>query len=80
MYEEFRFKIDIEGSEYSVIDDILKSNIDINQILIEFHDRFDGISKNETNYAIKKLNKHGYKIFKISDSNQEYSFVKLPTK
>jgi FkbM family methyltransferase len=34
-------KIDIEGHEYEVVDDILLSDISVNQILIEFHARFE---------------------------------------
>lgn len=69
-------KMDIEGSEYNVIDDILMSNIQIKQILIEFHHRFSGISARQTREAIKKFNNHGYKIFAISPTREEYSFIK----
>ncbi len=70
-------KMDIEGSEYDVINDILKSNLEIDQILVEFHHRFSQISPQRTKRAIKKLNKAGYKIFSISSSREEYSFIKL---
>lgn len=33
-------KLDIEGSEYRVLDEILESQIPIHQIVVEFHDRF----------------------------------------
>lgn len=69
-------KLDIEGSEYDVIDDILQSKVEINQILIEFHHRFSSISLNKTTDAIKKLNKSGYKIAAISDQYEEYTFIK----
>jgi FkbM family methyltransferase len=70
------FKMDIEGTEYEVIDDILNANISINQILIEFHDRFYKDGKSKTKQAIKKLRESGYEIFAVSSSFQEISFIK----
>ena len=37
-------KMDIEGAEYEVIDHIQKNNIDIKQILVEFHPHFEKFS------------------------------------
>ncbi|MFA5995932.1 MAG: FkbM family methyltransferase [Patescibacteria group bacterium] len=73
-------KMDIEGSEYEVLDDILRQNLDIDQILIEFHHRFSKISVAKTKKAIRQLNQAGYKIFSISASREEYSFYKNNTK
>lgn len=47
-------KIDIEGSEYRVLDEIIKSKNKINCLIIEFHD-VDLHIKKITNF-IKKLN------------------------
>lgn len=69
-------KMDIEGSEYEVIKDILLSNISINQILIEFHHGMYGISVSQTESVIKLLNLHGYLIFDISETGHEYSFIR----
>lgn len=33
-------KIDIEGSEFSVIEDVLNNNVPVRQICVEIHDRF----------------------------------------
>ena len=68
-------KMDIEGSEYDVIDDILNSDIPITQILIEFHDRFFEDGRLKTKQSIQKLKEHGYQIFAISDSLEEISFI-----
>ena len=68
-------KMDIEGAEYSVIDNILDSDISIDQILIEFHDRFVENGKARTQQAIKLLNNKGFEIFAISDSCYEISFI-----
>jgi FkbM family methyltransferase len=69
-------KMDIEGSEYDVIDDILNSNVIINQILVEFHDRFIFNGNSKTKKFINKLNNYGFHIFAISNSFQEVSFIR----
>lgn len=69
-------KMDIEGAEYNVIDDILSSDVTIDQILVEFHHRFSGIGIKKTIDCINKLNVAGYKIAKVSASREEYSFLK----
>ena len=69
-------KMDIEGAEYDVIDDILSSNIAIKQILVEFHHRFPNVGLKKTKETIKKLNNFGYRIFHISNNGEDYSFIK----
>ncbi|MFB0923884.1 MAG: FkbM family methyltransferase, partial [Vicingaceae bacterium] len=68
-------KMDIEGSEYDVVENILESNVKINQLLIEFHDRFFDEKSNKSRATIKQLNKHGYQIFGVSKSKEEVSFI-----
>jgi FkbM family methyltransferase len=69
-------KMDIEGAEYEVIKNIIDNNIQINQLLIEFHHRFPGIGNKRTKEAIKILSTGGYKIFDVSTSGEEFSFIK----
>jgi FkbM family methyltransferase len=68
-------KMDIEGAEYAVLDDILASNIPITQILVEFHHRFAGLSVGSTRRAVQLLNEKGYRIFAKSETGEEYSFI-----
>ncbi len=70
-------KMDIEGGEYKVLENILEDKININQILVEFHHRFPQISAKKTKEAIGKLNRNGYKIFSISPNREEYSLIKI---
>jgi FkbM family methyltransferase len=70
-------KMDIEGSEYQVVEDILDSQIEIYQILIEFHHRFSNIDVQLTKNAIQNLNNHPYKIFYSSPLGEEYCFIKV---
>jgi FkbM family methyltransferase len=69
-------KMDIEGSEYDVIADILNAKISITQILIEFHDRFFENGYLKSKQVVEMLKLSGYEIFAISDSFQEVSFIK----
>ena len=70
-------KMDIEGSEYDVLDDILEKKYFIKQILVEFHYRFSHENLIKTKNIIKKMNFNGYKIFNISPNGEEYSFIKI---
>lgn len=71
-------KMDIEGFEYEVIKNVLEENLDIKQILVEFHHgMYENINTTNTNEIVKLLRDSGYKIFNISPSVREYSFIKL---
>jgi FkbM family methyltransferase len=70
-------KMDIEGAEYDVLDDFISSDIEIKQLLVEFHHRFDGIGIRKSQEAIQKLRKAGYAIFSVSPNGEEFSFMKL---
>jgi FkbM family methyltransferase len=68
-------KMDIEGSEYTVIEDILTDNVRPRQLLIEFHHGMYSIACEKTAIALERLNTMGYRIFSISLNGREYSFV-----
>jgi len=67
-------KMDIEGAEYEVLDNIIFSGIKIDQLVVEFHHFFSEYSNYETEKYIEKLEAHNYRLFKVSDSFCEYSF------
>jgi len=69
-------KMDIEGGEYAVIDDLFKSNIDVHQLLVEFHHNFKNVSIAQTKNTVKLLNDNGFRIFHISPF-YEYSFIRI---
>jgi FkbM family methyltransferase len=69
-------KMDIEGAEYAVIDDIRKSGIRPQQILVEFHHRFPGVGVKRTQKAIDRLRSMGYQLFSISATNEEFCFIR----
>lgn len=66
-------KIDIEGSEYGVIDDICSSDLIVRQICVEFHHFFKDVSRVKTLAAILKLYKKKYRLIHKSGSN--YTFI-----
>ena len=68
-------KMDKEGSEYVVINDLIEENVPVTQICIEFHHRFKGIGLQKTIVAVESLNKNGFDIVAISNSKEEYTFV-----
>lgn len=69
-------KMDIEGTEFDIIPEIVCSKIPVKQLLIEFHPRFywDGYFK--LYKVVKLLKANGYKCFAISKSFNEVSFIK----
>lgn len=69
-------KMDIEGAEYDVIEDILSSEIAIDQMVIEFHHRMLENGVQRTRKIIELLRKSGYYLFAYSFSKEELSFIK----
>jgi len=69
-------KMDIEGSEYNIITDILQSSVEIDQIAIELHERFFDDGKDKTIQLVNDMKHNGYDLFAISDSYEEVSFVR----
>jgi FkbM family methyltransferase len=56
-------KMDIEGSEYEIIESMEIQDFDgIDQITIEFHDFLDASLKKRTEESVNKISKMGYKI------------------
>lgn len=70
-------KIDIEGSEFEIINSIIDNRKIINQLAIEFHPRFfkDGMKK--LSNSLKLLNENGFHIFNYTLSLNEISFINI---
>jgi FkbM family methyltransferase len=68
-------KMDIEGGEYEVIDDLLSCGVPIRQLLIEFHHNFASIGLPKTLRALRALEAGGFRIFHISKRGLEFSFL-----
>lgn len=70
-------KMDIEGAEYDVLEDVLNHNIRIDQIVVEFHSHLISNGRRKTTAMLKLLKRHGYQCFAVSDSYCEFSFLKI---
>lgn len=68
-------KMDIEGFEYGVLDDLIEGSLRPAQLLVEFHHRMYGIPNSRTLDQIERLRAAGYRIFHVSDSGHEYGLV-----
>ena len=68
-------KMDIEGSEFSVLPDILTSGIEFKQLCIETHTRILPNSVDKMREIKEMLNKHGYLL--VSNGRQEQTYVKM---
>ena len=69
-------KMDIEGAEYGVIEDMVAGSILPKQLLIEFHHRFSDIDASMTKEAVSLLRSTGYLLFYISENGTDYAFVR----
>jgi FkbM family methyltransferase len=69
-------KMDIEGFEYSVVPDIVKTGNLPKQWLVEFHHGIYQHSVRETKEAVKRILQVGYQIAWISDLGREYAFIR----
>lgn len=68
-------KMDIEGSEYKVIDNMIEENILPSIILVEFHHRFKNIGIKSTKETVRKFRNVGYKLYSVSRSGEEFGFI-----
>ena len=69
-------KLDIEGAEYEVLEDLLSEKIRPRHLLVEFHHRFPGIGKSMTTDIVRQLQLNGYRILFVSATGREVSFIR----
>ena len=55
-------KMDIEGAEYSVLADLLRENIEVRQIVVEFHHRLSSIGIRKSRETLSSLNDYGMQV------------------
>ena len=68
-------KIDIEGFEYEVLEDLAQNDITIGQICVEYHNFHDGHSNWETISSISSLYRKGYRL--VHKRRHDYLFVNV---
>ena len=67
-------KIDIEGAEYGVIEDLVKNKIPVGQLCVEFHHFLDGNKLETTLQGIIQLIQEGYVLHSVY-MHTDYCFV-----
>lgn len=72
-------KMDIEGAEYGVIDDLARQPLLPEQLLVEFHHRFSALGIGRTKTAVATLRSLGYRLFHVSPNGEEYAFLLDPS-
>ena len=66
-------KIDIEGAEYGVLDQILREYLPVRQILVEYHHSIiPGIPRSRSIRSILKLVYHGYRLIDHDGNNHTF--------
>lgn len=68
-------KLDIEGGEYDVLQNIVEANVAVGQLLVEFHHSYATVPFARTVDMIRALRDCGFEIFHISRRTYEFSFV-----
>ena len=68
-------KIDIEGAEYTIIDDLAAASSQIGQLLIEFHDRMFPATPSRSATALGKLETAGFRLIHVSRRGTEFSLI-----
>lgn len=71
-------KMDVEGAEYAVIDDLAQSSLRPKQLLVEFHHRFEDVGADATDRAVRQLKQLGYALYHVSTRGEEFSFLHQP--
>ena len=60
-----------------MIADLTRAGLDVRQLLVEFHHRFDGLGPGLTRRAIRQLNERGFRSFYTSANGEEYAFIRV---
>ena len=68
-------KMDIEGAEFDVIDDLTNDALLPRQILVEFHHGRGGVPVAVTERAIDRLREANYRVFHARSTGREFSLV-----
>jgi FkbM family methyltransferase len=69
-------KLDVEGSEYDVLDTLCESNLDVRQVLVEFHHRILRLGPEPTRRTVLRLRRAGYRVFAKSEDSEVVSFIR----
>jgi FkbM family methyltransferase len=66
-------KMDVEGAEYAIVDDLVAHGPTPRQILLEFHHHLPEVHPRRTARALAQLRRAGYRVFHVSANGRELS-------
>ena len=69
-------RLDVPGAEADVIRDLVGMDVDVQQVLMAFHQDRTRESRARIEAAVAALAGHGYRIFHISPDRREFSFMR----
>ncbi|MBF0144617.1 MAG: FkbM family methyltransferase [Magnetococcales bacterium] len=69
-------KMDVEGAEYGVLENILETGCSIGQMVLEFHPEMIPNGLQRTRDLLKRMNREGYSIFAISPDGRNFSLLR----
>ena len=69
-------KMDIEGAEYAVIEEIVREKISVTQLLVEFHHRLSSVGTDKTRKALAQLEKYEMRISSVCPRKEVFTFVR----
>jgi FkbM family methyltransferase len=69
-------KMDIEGAEYGVIEQIVREKIPVTQLLVEFHHRLSSLGTDKTRAALAQLAEYGMKISYVCPRKEVFALVR----
>jgi len=69
-------KMDIEGAEYAVIEEIVRESIPVGQILVEFHHQLSSVGTSATRRALAGLERRGMKISYVCPRKEVFTLVR----
>jgi FkbM family methyltransferase len=70
-------KLDIEGAEYEVLEDLIREKIPVRQLLLEFHHRLSSFGKGKTKQALSMLKDYGMRVFYVCPRFQVFTLIQI---
>lgn len=69
-------RLDVPGAEADVIRDLVGMDVDVQQILVAFHEERTREARERIEAAVAALGGHGYGVFHISPDRREFSLLR----
>jgi FkbM family methyltransferase len=69
-------KLDIEGAEYTVLQDLIQERIPVTQILVEFHHRLSSVGTRATRRMLSLLEDYGMRICRFCPRMEVFTLVR----